>query len=470
MTITNHTNIVIINSDFIKMTTTSYFIICNKEENCRFGWILHNEFHYCDGINVLPKTNLDLKEGFYFIDSKNIFNDLDSLHGIGFYLRSVTLPTSDEDFKMVPRFDNRAWYANKIILGERMELSKVETIEYLVNNGVDIHYKNDYLLVWASEQGYTDIVRYLILHGADFRTDHHSALCLAAKNGHLGVVKLLVEFGADINNNKEIYQGNHSILSLACENGHLNLVTYLVSVGADIHANNNYPLIAAAKGGHLDIIKYLVSIGANINNYFVHNGFYKYNITAIGEASDNNKLNVVKYLLENGVDVQVCDNVAVINASNRGHLDLVKYLIEKGADVKTTNIALIKAIDNSHFDVAKYLVLVGAPIQTNQSDALKVAAQTGNLDMVKYLCESNPNLDINRALDCALFISRYGSDDDDHDVLKYLISKESEKKPTYTIQFASKQDYLRVINQMINNDAKIHVDNVDDKHVVQWSF
>ena len=451
---------------------TSYFIVCNKAENCRFGWAQYDKFQYCDGINVLPKTDLDLNDGFYFTDSKNIFDDFDDMYHDKFYLRRVTFPTNDIDFKMVPRFDNKAWYANKIILSEKMELGKVETFEYLVNNGADIHYDNDYPLVWASEHGYTDIVRYLIQNGADFRTDHNSALCLATKYGHLEVVKILVETGADVND-KKIYKGPHSILSLACENGRLDLVEYLVSVGADIRANN-YPLIAAARGGHLNIIKYLVSIGANINICFAYDGFCGINnITAIGEASGNNKLDVVEYLLENGVDVQTCDNVAVINASNCGHLDLVKYLVERGADVKTSNMALIKAIDHGYFDVAKYLVLVGAQIQTDpydyNTDALRYAAWTTNLDIVKYLCESNPNLDMGRALAISLEASSYVSDDS-YDVSKYLISRGSEEKPIYTIQFVSKQDYLSVIKQMISDNAKIHVDNVDENYVIQWSF
>jgi hypothetical protein len=76
----------------------------------------------------------------------------------------------------------------------------------------------------------------------------------------------------------------------------------------------------------------------------------------------NGRLEVVKYLVEKGVDFRARDNEAVRWASESGHLEVVKYLIEKGADFKAdNNYAIRHASDNGHLKVTKYLVEMGAP-------------------------------------------------------------------------------------------------------------
>jgi ankyrin repeat protein len=54
-------------------------------------------------------------------------------------------------------------------------------------------------------------------------------------------------------------------------------------------------------------------------------------------ASMMGRLDVVKYLVENGADVTDINNSAVKYAARDGHLDVVKYLVEHGADVTDKN-------------------------------------------------------------------------------------------------------------------------------------
>ena len=51
----------------------------------------------------------------------------------------------------------------------------------------------------------------------------------------------------------------------------------------------------------------------------------------IGELKN---VEVVKYLIENGADIQACYNAALRWSANYGHFEVVKYLIENGADVQ----------------------------------------------------------------------------------------------------------------------------------------
>jgi len=92
-------------------TNKLYFKITNTNEN-------HYGFQYNDGLNVLKdKFNNNPKAtcvpgGLYFTDAEHIFEFLT----YGIYLREVTLPVNDPDFKMVK--DGNKWRANKIILGK----------------------------------------------------------------------------------------------------------------------------------------------------------------------------------------------------------------------------------------------------------------------------------------------------------------------------------------------------------------
>ena len=51
------------------------------------------------------------------------------------------------------------------------------------------------------------------------------------------------------------------------------------------------------------------------------------------EASLNGRLEVVKYLIENEVDIHIRDDLPLISASENGHQEVVRFLVEKGADI-----------------------------------------------------------------------------------------------------------------------------------------
>ncbi|MCZ9954779.1 ankyrin repeat domain-containing protein [Brachyspira hyodysenteriae] len=85
---------------------------------------------------------------------------------------------------------------------------------------------------------------------------------------------------------------------------------------------------------------------------------------ALMSSSENGHLEVVKYLLDSGADVNAKYNdtwhskTALMFASEKGHLEVVKYLIDKGAD--DLNIALTSAAKNGHSEVAEFLKSKGA--------------------------------------------------------------------------------------------------------------
>ena len=188
-------------------------------------------------------------------------------------------------------------------------------------------------------------------------------------------------------------------------NEDMDKVITLIEKGADVNVQDrdeiahyrreSTPIIIASERGNLEIVRYLVKNGADVNFIDACDG------TALMEASESGNLEIVKYLVENGANIHFKNyrgETALMNASAKGNLEVVKYLIEKGADVNVISkgyTALIVASDYSHLEVVKHLVEKGADVNiiVNGYTALIRASIRGNLEIVKILVENNANLD-----------------------------------------------------------------------------
>ena len=81
---------------------------------------------------------------------------------------------------------------------------------------------------------------------------------------------------------------------------------------------------------------------------------YMYDILTY--ASYHGHLDVVKYLIEHGVDVHLGEDSALMYAILQGHLEIVKYLVESGADIHAqANYAFTAAAEKGHLEILNYL-------------------------------------------------------------------------------------------------------------------
>ena len=106
-----------------------------------------------------------------------------------------------------------------------------------------------------------------------------------------------------------------------------------------------YPMKMVSAYGNLDILKYLVSHGVDIQ---VDNN------VALRLASRKGNLDVVKYLLDNGADIHAGDDYALEFAVSAGHLDVVKYLVSQGADIKAY-IDPISTFSRGQYETVQYM-------------------------------------------------------------------------------------------------------------------
>ena len=171
-----------------------------------------------------------------------------------------------------------------------------------------------------------------------------------------------------------------------------NILSYVVVAlkrGADIEHKKEIdqdlfttPLSAASENGYLEIVKYLVEHGADIE---FNENWPLWLSAAYGH------LEVVKYLLENGADIHAQGDLALFDASYNGDLEVVKYLIKHGANVD--GHTLRAASENGKLEMVKYLVDHGVDVRDQQGDSALISASLyGYLEVVKYLVRMGANV------------------------------------------------------------------------------
>ena len=118
-------------------------------------------------------------------------------------------------------------------------------------------------------------------------------------------------------------------------------------------------------------------------------------------ASAQGQLEIVKYLIDAGIDVNksagITEGTPIESASFRGHLEIVKLLFEKGAVLDVSDFdrnPLFAAIYNDHFEVVKFLVEKGIDLSASYAigeldscDAYEYARQYGRTEIAEYLKE-----------------------------------------------------------------------------------
>jgi ankyrin repeat protein len=119
--------------------------------------------------------------------------------------------------------------------------------------------------------------------------------------------------------------------------GLFDVVKCLVDHGADIEGfsgNLQNSLQIATINGHLNVVKYLVEKGANLEATPDIND----KTTALHYAAVYYKLDVLEYLIGKGANIETKDGTDLTPLANtawRGLFDVVKCLVDHGADINT---------------------------------------------------------------------------------------------------------------------------------------
>jgi ankyrin repeat protein len=211
-----------------------------------------------------------------------------------------------------------------------------------------------------------------------------TALYRAAEEGNLQQVRELVEAGAALDSRNAYPEGTSFLVKLLPGTRHLAGLS---------------PLHIASEKRHIDVVKYLILNGAEVN---VRDYQARTPLSLV--AASHGDMEIVTLLVEGGADVDPVDSrgyTPLIHAARLGNTGLVRYLLSKGALAdrwtRDGRTALLFAADDGRAEIASLLLAKGAdPNETlgNVQPPLQVAVLKGDDEVVRELLEAgaDPNL------------------------------------------------------------------------------
>ena len=154
-------------------------------------------------------------------------------------------------------------------------------------------------------------------------------------------------------------------------------------------------LYDAAKAGNLEQVTLLIEQGAD-KNQIIGGEFER---TALAVAARNDHLDVVRYLVQQGADIEKVDsygNSPLIHASMEGHSEVARYLLEQGANRDKANLwgntsLHMAAADNGRLETAKLLMVYGADVNArNNNGELPIDMGYLNTEEIKQAIRDEP--------------------------------------------------------------------------------
>jgi serine/threonine-protein phosphatase 6 regulatory ankyrin repeat subunit B len=333
-------------------------------------------------------------------------------------------------------------------------------------------------LLWfcAVQEGQMQEIKELLLVNGDILRDvdesnerGETALQLAARRGHLSLVELLLEHGANPNREKPNHhhhqneigrrRATSTPLAEAAWEGHIAVCETLLAHGAHAHTvldSRGTVLHLAAMRGNLQIVKLLLSTNdcnrqktdtANIQHADVRNANHS---TPFLEAVARQHLDVMKVLLDHGVDIHVQDKYgasALQLAAREGSVSLVTFLFNRGVTLTDSNATTLlrMAVEHSNTSLLECLFHHGAhqfvnePVDIEGNTSLLLAIQ-------RHRCKANVILQ--------LFVRR------DHPAL--LDQQRRFREPTPSSSSSSSSslgDYSQVIQTLLQHGADANLVN-----------
>uniref|UniRef100_A0A7N0V356 Potassium channel n=1 Tax=Kalanchoe fedtschenkoi TaxID=63787 RepID=A0A7N0V356_KALFE len=159
------------------------------------------------------------------------------------------------------------------------------------------------------------------------------SLCFAAARGDDLLLHQLLRRGLDAN---ELESGGRSALHIAASLGSEHCVALLIEYGANPNIKDSEgatPLWDAIMGKHDHVIKLLIDNGAKLSSGDV--GHYAC------VAAEQNDLSLLKDIIKYGGDVTLpnCWGTTALHAAvSEGNIEIVKFLMDQGADVDKQDV------------------------------------------------------------------------------------------------------------------------------------
>nr|XP_042905260.1 uncharacterized protein LOC107454385 [Parasteatoda tepidariorum] len=350
---------------------------------------------------------------------------------------------------------------------------KLEDFEHLLEECLDINTiiledSSSKIIHIASLFSRCDIIELLLTKGVEVsETDREgsTALHYAAEKGHLEIVKILIRNGA--NASAEVYDIGSKYCHIASKFGRRNILEFFFSEGGNANETDKVGwtlLHYAAENNDVDFVEYIVDNGANIHAESNDTGMKPIHI-----ASQSGCGKVLDYFLFKGVDVDTVNKLGYTSlhlAASEGKLETVEVLLKHKANIHAADEDGNQAIHFSskfgHRDVLNFLLHNGSNVQDvseNFYTPLHFAALNGNLDVILDLIENGAN--INAKIKYGESSLHLAVKSGNVNVVKYFLDlglkiNDKDDDGWTPLHYASLCGHIGVVKLLINNGANIY--------------
>lgn len=262
----------------------------------------------------------------------------------------------------------------------------------------------------------TDINRY-IRGGYDFYNNEGqyyskmdndiTSLMIAATFKYNDILKALVSVGADLNLKSGKNKNNYTALNYSILSGNVEGVSILLNAGASIDNREDY-LHNAIRVNNLNMVKLLINNGIDINQ-IPKNSSSDYNgKSPLYLSVEKQNTDVIKLLLLNNANINIdADKKSILynalisykkysSEAEKNSLNIIKLLLNAGVDIDIRdsfggNTPLIYAIEKKYTEVVKLLIEYGADVNYENKKGkkpLNYAISSGKNEIIKLLVDN----------------------------------------------------------------------------------
>lgn len=281
-------------------------------------------------------------------------------------------------------------------------------VRWIYSLGIDIYHDISNIVHNACENGFLDIVQWIYpaaVGSGDW--DPNTFLHLVCENGHLDIAQWIYSQGENVH-----IRPNY-IFSTACKNGHLHVAQWIYSQAANIITTSyrgawKNIFVSVCARGHLHIAQWLYSLDSVDTN--VSTNFNKEKL--FYAACAHGHLSVAQWIYSKGeINIHHKDDRIFKCVCVRGYLDIAQWLysLSEGIiNVELYSAHFVDIIEND-LDMLQFLLERGLDIQvedcvlleyfsewSNQLETHQLLLQYCSEEHYPYLDEETTKLLLNR--------------------------------------------------------------------------
>ncbi len=229
------------------------------------------------------------------------------------------------------------------------------------------------------------------------------------------------------------------------------------------------------KNNLINIIK-ILNIGFDIN------AFHNYYGSLLHIAVENNKFDIVKYLIENKINVNLVNKhntTSLIEAFRSNNICIINYLMQNNADINIIQTngrsCLYYAIINNNLNLVKLLLIKKINLENNY---VCQAYFSNDKKIFNYYLNNGYSINdgnVDEHLNTILISLCYNNTDYNIEQIIYLISIgidiNKQNKYGYTaLHIACSNGFFNIVKILIENKANIHLVNCYNKTSFQLAY